>query len=118
MCINACISIFTYHVSAKVECEKLEKMTRLIRTPDGFATVGQLLRVSEYTEIPMGENDHEGSLLRRNGFQTCLDGSQNFHILVIFDHFWSALYLSKEGLFTNRKFCFSKVCSLSKISRT
>ena len=87
MYINA---IFTYHVSFNLECQKLENMTRLIRTPpDGFATVAQFLRVSEYTEIPMGENvhfqnDHEEKVLRRNGFQTCLEGSQNFDILVIF----------------------------------
>ena len=87
------ISIFTYHVSLNIKCQKLENMTRLIRTPDGFVKLGQFLRVSEYTEIPMGENDHEGSLLRRNGFQTCLEGSQNFDILVIFDHFRSALFV-------------------------
>ena len=68
-------------------------MTRLIRTPDGFVKLGQFLRVSEYTEIPMGENDHEENVLRRNGFQTCLEGSQNFDILVIFDHFRSALFV-------------------------
>ena len=69
-------------------------MTRLIRTPpDGFATLAQFLRVSEYTEIPMGETDHGENVLRRNGFQTCLEGSQNFDILVIFDHFRSALFV-------------------------
>lgn len=73
-------------------------MTRLIRTPDGFATVAQFLRVSEYTEIPMGETvkfqtDHGENVLRRNGFQTCLEGRQNFDILVIFDHFRSALFV-------------------------
>ena len=78
------ISIFTYHVSFNIKCQKLENMTRLIRTPDGFVKLGQFLRVSEYTEIPMGENDHEENVLRRNGFQTCLEGSQNFDILVIF----------------------------------
>ena len=92
------ISIFTYHVSFNIKCQKLENMTRLIRTPDGFVKLGQFLRVSEYTEIPMRENvhfqnDHEEKVLRRNGFQTCLEGSQNFDILVIFDHFRSALFV-------------------------
>lgn len=68
-------------------------MTRLIRTPDGFATLAQFLRVSEYTEIPMGETDHGENVLQRNGFQTCLEGRQNFDILVIFDHFRSALFV-------------------------
>lgn len=69
-------------------------MTRLIRTPpDGFATLAQFLRVSEYTEIPMGETDHGENVLRRNGFQTCLEGRQNFDFLVIFDHFRSELFV-------------------------
>ena len=68
-------------------------MTRLIRTPDGFVKLGQFLRVSEYTEIPMGETDLGENVLRRNGFQSCLEGRQNFDILVIFDHFRSALFV-------------------------
>ena len=87
------ILIFTYHVSFNLKCQKLENMTRIIRTPDGFVKLVQFLRVSEYTEISMTENEHEKNVLRRNGFQTCLEGSQNFDILVIFDHFRSALFV-------------------------
>lgn len=87
-------------------------MTRLIRTPDGWASLGRLgrvLRVSEYTSVLMSENDdHERNDFNRNGFQNLfevLERNNSFDFWSFLYHFRFALFFQGSS-FLNRKFYF------------